>query len=150
MRTRKQTVFRAPEEASSSGRYHVQESVEPFGTLIPHNKFEGAFQGSGLPEGKYPTMGVLEDLFLKVNNRFLPIVKSFNAVTKEGIIYGAILDGHIRPLYDQHGRNIVISQSTLRKVVIDEHEAARLGFHQHISQHIGNRALVAPPSSPKQ
>ena len=135
MRTREQTVIRDPEEASSSGRYHTEDSIKSHGKLIPH-EFGGAVGGSGLPKGKYRAVEGIDGLYHKVNNHYEPLTDDFNAVSRVGFIYGAIINGYIRPIYNQNGQQIVVSQSTNKKTVISEQEAAAMGFHQHVSQHI--------------
>ena len=96
--------------------------------------------GSGLPEGKYPVVvGKIGGLYHKVNNQYVPLTKNINLSIRKGIIYGVLIDGYVRPLYDKNGQHIIVSQATHRKIPIDEHEAATMGFHQHFSQHLGGR-----------
>ena len=139
MRTREQTVIRDPEEASSSGRYHTEGSIGSYGTLTQYKRFTGPLPGSGLPEGKYPVVGKIGGLYHKVNNHYELLSDDFNVAIRNGFIYGAIIDGYIRPLYNKNGQHIIICQATHRIVPIDEHEAATMGFHQHFSQHLGVR-----------
>ena len=144
MRTREQTEFRDPEEASSSGRYHTQGSVRSVGKLIPHVSFTGAMPGSGLPEGKYPSMGSIDGLYHKVNNHYELLSNDFNVAIRNGFIYGAIIDGYIRPLYNKNGQIIVVSQETHKKIAIAEHEIAAMGYHRHFSQVYKNLPSVPP------
>ena len=140
MRTREQTEFRDTEEASSSGRHHTLDSVTPYGTIFSHMNFASPLPGSRLPEGKYHSAGEIEGLYHKVQNNYVLLSKDFYLVIMNGFFYGTIINGYIRPIYNQNGQQVVVSQRTNRKYVISKDQAAVMGFNQHFTQHTWNHS----------
>ena len=91
--------------------------------------------GSGLPEGEYlAAEWSFDNLFYKVNNTCVLLPRNFNAVSNHGLIYAAIVDGYIRPLYNERGEHIVVSERNHRKIPIGRHESEKMGFHKHYSE----------------
>ena len=100
--------------------------------------------GSGLPEGQYPSFGQLEDIFYKVDNHYVLLTKDFNAMSRDGFIYGAIINGYIRPLYNKYGEHIVVSQRNHEKLPIGKHDAENFNFDKHYSEVVPNIPLTPP------
>ena len=138
MRTREQTEFRETEEASTSGRHHTEDSVRAYGRVVPEARFTGPIPGSGLPEGKYQAVGKIGAVYHKVNNHYELLSGNFSAVKRDHFVYGVVIDGYIRPIYNENGQQIVVSQNTKQQFVVTEEQAAQMGFHQHYTQHTWN------------
>ena len=82
-------------------------------------ELRGAPVKSGLRHDQnYRDILEVHGLFYKENDRLLPVENNFATAIKDGYLFGIIIDGYIRPIYNQIGQTIILRESDRKEFFI--------------------------------
>ena len=127
-------------QPSTSGRKSTIK-VRQYGTIWANRRvnlaeFRGAPVKSGLRHDQnYRDIHEVHGLFYKENDHLLPVENNFATAMRDGYLFGIIIDGYIRPIYNQIGQTILLRKSDRKEFLISLKEVeARFGANKRLPE----------------
>ena len=125
-------------QPSTSGRRSTV-NVRQYGTIWANRRanlpeLRGAPVKSGLRHDQnYRDILEVHGLFYKENDHLLSVEDNFLTAIGDGYLFGIIIDGYIRPIYNQIGQTIILRESDRKEFLISLKEVEdRFGANKRL------------------
>lgn len=107
----------------------------------------GSYESKIPAAGKKPGVSIPDNLFYKDGDRFERL-DAYSLARVPGCTYGRIVDGFVRPIYNDKHKMVIVDDEDFTVFEIDDEEANRRGINQPVPKTKPTKPPL-PPNRPQ-